>query len=66
MFCYFCKKNINIDFKDIKTLKRYISTLGRIRKREKTGTCAKHQREVSVAVKRARSLGLLSAVVKDF
>ena len=66
MFCYFCKKNIDVDFKDIKVLKRHISTLGRIRKKEKTGTCSKHQRKVSIAIKRARSLGLLSATVKDF
>lgn len=66
MFCYFCKKNIEVDFRDIKTLKRYISSMGKIRGKEKTSNCSRHQRDISVAVKRARSLGLLSAIVKDF
>ncbi len=65
MDCYFCKKNIpEIDFKETETLKRYISSLGKIRPRKKTSLCAKHQRQLSRAVKRARHLGLLSAIGK--
>jgi len=53
-----------IDFKDVKTLKRFISGLGKIRSRKKTGTCAKHQRKLAQAIKRARYLGLLSYIEK--
>ncbi len=65
MECYFCKKNIqDIDFRDTLTLRRSISGLGKIRKRAKTGLCATHQRKISRSIKRARHLGLLSAVGK--
>jgi small subunit ribosomal protein S18 len=65
MDCYFCKKNFQeIDFKDTDLLKRFISSLGKIRPRKKTGLCAKHQRKLSTAVKRARNIGLLSSTNK--
>ncbi|MDD3399715.1 MAG: 30S ribosomal protein S18 [Candidatus Pacebacteria bacterium] len=65
MDCYFCKKNIQeIDFKETDILRRFISSLGKIRPRKKTGLCAKHQRKLSSAVKRARNLGLLSSTRK--
>ena len=65
MECFFCKKNIReIDFKNTALLKRYISALGKIRPRKKTGLCAKHQRQLAKAIKRARHLGLLSATSK--
>ncbi|MCK4454284.1 30S ribosomal protein S18 [Candidatus Parcubacteria bacterium] len=65
MDCYFCRKNIKeIDFKETEVLRRFISGLGKIRPRKKTGLCASHQRKLSRAVKRARHLGLLSAVEK--
>ncbi|HCM36346.1 MAG: 30S ribosomal protein S18 [Candidatus Wildermuthbacteria bacterium RIFCSPLOWO2_02_FULL_47_9c] len=65
MECHFCKKNIrDIDFRDALTLRRFISGLGKIRKRTKTGLCATHQRKISHSVKRARHLGLLSATGK--
>jgi len=65
MDCFFCKKNIReIDFKNTALLKRYISALGKIRPRKKTGLCAKHQRQLAKAIKRARHLGLLSATSK--
>mgnify|MGYP001587513473 CR=1 FL=1 len=58
-------QNINdIDFRETILLKRYISSLGKIRARTKTGLCATHQRHTAKAVKRARHLGLLSAVSK--
>jgi len=65
MDCFFCKRNIEeVDFKNTLQLKRFISGLGKIRPRKKTGLCAKHQRRVAKAVKRARHLGLLSATSK--
>lgn len=63
--CMLCKRNINaLDFRETTLLKRYISGLGKIRARTKTGLCATHQRHTAKAVKRARHLGLLSAVQK--
>jgi small subunit ribosomal protein S18 len=65
MDCYFCQRNIKeIDFKNADVLKKFISGLGKIRPRKKTGFCAKHQRQLSRAVKRARHIGLLSATEK--
>ncbi|MBI1984952.1 MAG: 30S ribosomal protein S18 [Candidatus Wildermuthbacteria bacterium] len=65
MECYLCKRNINeIDYRETATLKRFISGLGKIRKRTKSGLCATHQRSVAKNVKRARHLGLLSATSK--
>ncbi|MCD5397110.1 MAG: 30S ribosomal protein S18 [Candidatus Pacebacteria bacterium] len=65
MECYFCKQNIKeIDFQNVEMLKHYISGLGKIRAKKRTGVCAKHQRQVAKAIKRARHLGLLSACSK--
>ncbi|PIR02869.1 MAG: 30S ribosomal protein S18 [Candidatus Nealsonbacteria bacterium CG_4_9_14_3_um_filter_35_11] len=65
MFCYFCKNNINeIDFKDTELLKRFLSKSAKIKSRKKTGLCAKHQRAVSRAIKKARVLGLLPYTTK--
>ena len=65
MECYFCKKNIKeVDFRDTFLLRRFISGLGKIRKKTKTGLCSTHQRKIATAVKRARHLGLLSATSK--
>jgi small subunit ribosomal protein S18 len=65
MDCHFCQRNIKeIDFKNTKVLKNFISGLGKIRPRKKTNLCAKHQRHLSTAVKRARHLGLLSTQEK--
>jgi len=58
--CRFCVKKINyIDYKDIGVLKSYISDRGKILSSKVTGNCAKHQRTVSRAIKRARSISLL-------
>jgi len=58
--CYFCKKNINeIDFKDTNILENYISRASKIKGKKKTKLCAKHQRKVALAIKRARFLALL-------
>lgn len=62
MNCYFCQRNIrDIDFKNTETLKRFLTDLGKIKSRKKTGLCAKHQRKLTKAVKRARHLGLIAA-----
>ncbi len=65
MECYFCKRNINeVDFKETGLLRRFISGLGKIRARSKTGLCATHQRKTAKAIKRARHLGLILATGK--
>lgn len=61
--CEFCNdKDKKIDYKDTATLRPYISDRGKIEARRKTGTCAKHQRTLAKAVKRARYLALLPYV----
>ncbi|NLD71973.1 MAG: 30S ribosomal protein S18 [Chloroflexi bacterium] len=58
--CTFCAEQIDtIDYKDISTLSRYVNERGRILPRRRTGTCAKHQRRLSQAIKRARHLALM-------
>jgi small subunit ribosomal protein S18 len=58
--CAFCAdKNAVIDYKEPGRLRRYISDRGKIEPRRKTGTCAKHQRTLTIALKRARHLALL-------
>ena len=64
--CYFCANHIDyIDYKDVELLKRYISEKGKILPRRVTGTCAKHQRTLTVAIKRARIMGLLPFTTVD-
>jgi small subunit ribosomal protein S18 len=58
--CSFCVDRVqHIDYKDVKVLESYIDTYGKIRAARKTGACAKHQRRLAVAIKRARHLALL-------
>jgi len=58
--CQFCTdKSVLIDYKLYELLRRYVSEDGKIRPRRQTGTCAKHQRELARAIKRARHLALL-------
>lgn len=58
--CAFCVDHVeHVDYKDAGRLRRYISERGKIDPRRKTGTCAKHQRRLSIALKRARHLALL-------
>ena len=64
--CYFCANHIDHpDYKDTELLQRFISEKGKILPRRVTGTCAKHQRTLTTAIKRARIMGLLPFVVKD-
>ncbi|MHB8642239.1 MAG: 30S ribosomal protein S18 [Gaiellaceae bacterium] len=61
--CYFCKDKVEeIDYKNVNQLRRYISEKGKIRNRRITGACRRHQRQVAVAVKRAREMALLPYV----
>lgn len=58
--CKYCEnKNLKIDYKDYKNLKKSITEQGKIIPRRVTGTCAKHQRELVKAIKRARNIALL-------
>jgi small subunit ribosomal protein S18 len=59
--CQFCHDHVReIDYKDAsRFMKRFISDRGKIEPRRKTGTCAKHQRRLSVAIKQARHMALL-------
>ena len=61
--CSFCNDKIEcLDYKDVSKLKRFLSEAGKILPRRITGTCAKHQRMLSNAVKKAREAGLMAYV----
>jgi small subunit ribosomal protein S18 len=61
--CYFCANNMeNIDYQDVETLKHFLDPQSKILPAKKTGTCTKHQRKLSRAIKRSRILGLLPFV----
>lgn len=58
--CRFCAdKELKIDYKDVKTLRNFVSERGKIIPRRIVGTCASHQRQLCEAVKRARQIALL-------
>ncbi len=58
--CDFCAGKIEyIDYKDVNRLRRYITERGKIAPRRMSGTCAKHQRQLALAIKRARAIALL-------
>ncbi|MGD9487098.1 MAG: 30S ribosomal protein S18 [Calditrichaceae bacterium] len=64
--CHFCEAgDIYIDFKDERQLLRYLTEQGKIIPRHTSGTCAKHQRQLALAIKRARHLALIPFVA-DF
>lgn len=61
--CQFCAdKNLEIDYKQIDLLRRFVSEDGKIRPRRQTGTCARHQRLLANSVKHARQIALLPFV----
>jgi small subunit ribosomal protein S18 len=63
--CFFCKENVSeINYKDTKTLQRYLSSFGKIVPRKRSGVCAWHQRKLANAIKRARFMGFLPFVVR--
>ena len=58
--CTFCVDKVeHIDYKDVAKLRRFITERGKILPRRISGNCAKHQRQVTVAIKRARNIALL-------
>ena len=64
--CSFCMDKCNcIDYKEVGKLRKYITEKGKIVPRRQTGTCAKHQRMLSNAVKKARESGLMAYVFEN-
>ncbi len=58
--CHFCVDRVEeIDYKDVARLRKYVSERAKILPRRTTGTCAKHQRALTTAIKRARQIALL-------
>ena len=58
--CVFCQEKVEvIDYKDVNRLKKFVTESGKMLPRRMSGTCAKHQRELSKAIKRARIAALL-------
>ena len=63
--CAFCAdKNLEIDYKNADKLRRYVSEKGKILPRRVSGNCAKHQRELTIAIKRARHIALLPFIAE--
>ncbi|MGE4357624.1 MAG: 30S ribosomal protein S18 [Candidatus Omnitrophota bacterium] len=62
-YCRFCKNKVKeVDYKDVEFLQKFISERGKILSTRITGNCAKHQRKISRAIKRARIMALLPFV----
>ncbi|PSO45183.1 MAG: 30S ribosomal protein S18 [Parcubacteria group bacterium QH_9_35_7] len=57
--CFFDANQLEVNYRDVDLLKRFLSTNLKIRPKERTGVCAKHQRDISTAIKKARQAGLL-------
>jgi len=62
--CYFCVNNLEVDYKDTRTLKRFVNFYMKILPGSRTGVCAWHQRKLSSAIKRSRVMALLSPTHK--
>jgi small subunit ribosomal protein S18 len=61
--CYYCVNNIHdIDYKDTRTLARFVNVYKKILPRKRTGTCSWHQRKLATAIKRSRTMALLPFV----
>ncbi len=58
--CYYCVNNLEVDYKDTRTLKRFINFYMKILPGKRTGVCAWHQRKLATAIKRSRIMALLS------
>ena len=64
-FCRFCaNKELVIDYKNLDTLRQFISDVGKIDPARMTGTCAKHQRKLTMEIKRAPQMALLPYVIE--
>jgi len=60
-FCRFCAEKVDyIDYKNTKVLRSYLTERGKVLPRRMTGTCARHQRELTESIKRARNIALLA------
>jgi len=65
-FCRFCKDKVDhIDYKDLSTLRAFISDKGKIKPRRSTGTCARHQKKLAQAIKNAREVALIPYTSKQ-
>ncbi|HEY5601053.1 MAG TPA: 30S ribosomal protein S18 [Patescibacteria group bacterium] len=64
LVCLYCQQKLEVDFKDVSTLRKFVTERGRIYSKSRSGLCAKHQRQVALAVKRARHLALLPFIVR--
>lgn len=63
--CAFCAEKVeNIDYKEVARLRKYITERGKILPRRISGNCAKHQRQLTVAIKRARNIALLPFIAE--
>ena len=63
-YCQFCKEGTEyIDYKDVQLLRKFTTDRGKIKPRRVTGTCTQHQRDIALAIKRAREVALLPYVV---
>ncbi|MFA6416716.1 MAG: 30S ribosomal protein S18 [Patescibacteria group bacterium] len=62
--CYFCVNNLEVDYKDTRTLRRFINFYMKILPGKRTGVCAWHQRKLATAIKRSRVMALISATHK--
>ena len=62
--CYFCVNTLDVDYKDTRTLRRFINFYMKILPSARTGVCSWHQRKLSAAIKRSRVMALLSATHK--
>ncbi len=63
--CYYCINNkLIVDYKDIGTLRRFVSSYMKIAPRRRSGLCAKHQRQVAGAIKRARQAALMGFIAR--
>jgi len=59
-YCFFCKEKVDeVDYKDVSALRRFVSERGKIKTRRVSGACRRHQRQIAVAIKRAREMALL-------
>jgi small subunit ribosomal protein S18 len=64
--CPYCRDKVDlVDYRDVGTLRKFISDKGKIRSRRITGACRRHQSQIARAVKRARELALLHYVAED-
>lgn len=62
--CYFCVNNLEVDYKDTRTLRKFVNFYMKILPGSRTGVCAWHQRKLAAAIKRSRVMALLSATHK--